>query len=278
MSKQVPELAFSRFLKFWRGVHGLSQEDLAEKLDSSPRHISRMENGSGRPSETMVVDLANVLDLGIRDKNHLLISAGYATIDQTVDFHSPEMKWLRKAMILTLRALEPYPTTIMDSSTNILMVNRGWVGFFLNTVSKETLDQVTNQYDFLFSSKDAGINISAREDTLAAILMSLQQRTLFSDDPKDKEMLQRLKAQPNVPKDWKRRAAKFEPMASFRVQAEIDGTLKRFFSVNSTVGAIGPSAYASQPNLTINTLYPEDETMDLSPLIEGDLTHPLLIY
>ncbi|CAH0990561.1 hypothetical protein SIN8267_00654 [Sinobacterium norvegicum] len=279
MSTEVaPELAFGRFLKFWRGVHSLSQEDLAEKLDSSPRHISRLENGSGRASEALVLDIARVLDLGKRDLNHLLISAGYAAQEEKVDFHSPELKWLRKSMMYTLKALDPYPTTIMDGSTNILMVNRAWVAFFQHRIPKAMLDKVDNHYDFLFSHEGAGKDVSQWEDTLSVILMSLQQKALFSNSAVDQAMHDRLTKLPVVPSDWKQRASKIEPMASFRVQTEINGALHKFFSVSSTVGAIGPAAYVSEPQLTISTLYPEDESMDLSSLIQPDLSHPLLFY
>lgn len=278
MPEHNPELAFGRFLKFWRGVHSVSQEELAARVNSSPRHLSRLENGSGRPSQALIIEMADALNLGQRDRNHLLISAGYAALVEKVDFHGPELMWLRKAMTLSLKALDPFPATVMDSSTNILMVNRGWVGFFRNSVPKQMLDQVCNQYDFLFSHKGAGKTISGREDTLSAIVMSACQKALFSDDADDKALLAKLESNPNVPNDWKQRAAELEPMASFRVQTEINGKVQQFFSVNSTVGAIGPAAYASEPNLTINTLFPEDDTMDLSPLMKGELSHPLLFY
>jgi transcriptional regulator with XRE-family HTH domain len=278
MQESTPELAFGRFLKFWRGVHGLSQEELAHRIDSSPRHISRMENGSSRPSEAIVLEITRVLELGKRDSVHLLISAGYAPAEEKLDFNAPELKWLRKAMTLTLRALDPYPTALTDSSTNFLMVNKGWVGFYLKNVPQRTLNKFTNHYDFLFSRKGAGTIVSDWEDTLSVILMSVQQRVMFTNDPADKAIEKRLESHPNVPADWKQRAAKLEPMASFRVQIEIDGALKRFFSVNSMVDPLGPASYGSEPHFTLNTLYPEDENLDLSALIEGELNHPLLFY
>jgi len=272
------ELPFGRMLKFWRDVHELSQEDLAYSVGSSPRHISRLENSRVVPSKAMVQKIAQEMSLGERDSNHLLISAGYTPMVKKLDYHAPELKWLRNAMTLSLRALDPYPATLIDRSSNILMVNRGWVGFYQNVIPEESLNKATNHFDFLFSRQGAGNIMSGWEDTLSMILMSLQQGVLLSGDNADREMLDRLLASPNAPKDWKQRAAKFEPMASFRVQVEFNGALERFFSVSQTVGALGPNAFVSEPHLTVNTLYPEDETLDLSPLIEGELKHPLLFY
>ena len=280
MTDTPAELPFGHFLKFWRGVHHLSQEVLADRVGSSPRHISRLENGSSRPSETMVSEIATALKLGQRDSNYLLLSAGYSTSEQHQDFNSPDLKWLRKAMILTLRALDPYPASLMDGLGNLLMVNRGWVGFYRNTAAVRSLDQVNNHYDFLFSRHGAGNIIRGLEDTLSVILMSLKQGVMLENHQHDEglALLDRLENHPSIPEDWCQRGAKLEPMASFKVQVEMNGALKRFYTVSQVVGARGPAAYVSEPQLHINTLYPEDETLDLSSLIAGELSHPLLPY
>ncbi len=278
MPDQITQQAFGRFLKFWRKLHKLSQEELAFRLNSSPRHISRLENDSSRPSESMVKEIAEVLELGERDSNHLLISAGYAAVIKNVNFNAPELKWLRNTMMLNLRALDPYPTVLLDNSTNILMVNKAWVGFYSNFIPREVLAKVSNLYDFLFSRQGAGNTLTGWENILSVILMSIQQRALFSDDSNDYKLLERLVAHPTVPEDWQQRAAKLEPMASFRTQVNINGALKHFFSVNSTVSALGPTAYASEPQLTINTLLPEDEDLDLSIFTRSNISHPLLFY
>jgi transcriptional regulator with XRE-family HTH domain len=278
MPETTSDIPFTRFLKYWRGVHNISQEELAYSIESSSRHLSRIENGSSRPSESLVLEIAKVLQLGQRDTNHLLISAGYMAKLGTGDFNAPEYKWLRNAMTRKLKALDPFPATIMDASSNILMVNKGWVGLFSTSIASDVLNKVTNHYDFLFSREGAGTAISDWENTLSVILMSLKQQALFTNNQLDLTNLDRLSQHQNVPTDWEQRAAKLEPMASFRVQMDIDGVLTRFFSVSSNVGAMGPSAYISEPNITVNVLFPEDESMQLDQLIAGELTHPLLFY
>ncbi|MGB2218424.1 MAG: XRE family transcriptional regulator, partial [Porticoccaceae bacterium] len=69
-----------------------------------------------------------------------------------------------------------------------------------------------------------------------------------------------------------------EPMSSFRMQINLNGELKKFFSVLSTVSTMGPSAFMSGPSININTLYPEDELLDLSQFCTDNLSHPLLFY
>lgn len=279
MTESATELPFGRFLKFWRGVHSLSQEELAHRLDSSTRHISRLENGSSRPSENMAQDIAAALELGQRDRNYLMLSAGYTSIEEKQDFHDPALKWLRKAMVLTLRSLDPYPAALTDGLGNLLMVNRGWVGFYLNSNTGGTLGNVSNLYELMFNHYGAGNIISDWEDTLSVIMMSLKQGIMLGrKNEGGQQLLSRLEVHPNIPGDWAQRAAILEPMASFKVQVEIDGALKRFYSVAQTIGALGPAAYVSEPRLSIHTLYPEDDSLDLSPLIAKDLSHPLLPY
>lgn len=272
------ELAFGRFLRFWRNVHNLSQEELAFRLDCSPRHISRLENGSGKPSEAMIRDIAVVLELGQRDCNHLYISAGFAPNERKIDFYDENYKWLRKAMILNLRALDPYPSALFDRNTNILMVNKAWVNFFSPLVPQEVLENVENFYDFLFSKHIQGSLVGDWEDTISLVLMSLHQNALFSDDPQDWAARDRLASTQAIPEDWAQRAAQIEPMASFRVKIPVNGKEQRFFSVSSTVGALGPTAFASEPRLTLSTLYPEDDALDMSALSAPAEKHPLLYY
>ncbi|MEM1110969.1 MAG: helix-turn-helix transcriptional regulator [Pseudomonadota bacterium] len=269
---------FGRLLKFWRGIRGLSQEELAHRLDSTARHISRLENGHVHPSKVMVEGITRVFALGERDSNNLLMAAGFNPHVTGVDFFSPRLRWLRKAMTLTLRALDPYPSILMDGASNILMVNRGWVGFYRSTITEDSLNAVSNHFDFLFSRKVPADMMDRWQDTLSVVLMSLSQGVLMSGSEEGQALLDRLLATPNVPQDWRQRGARLEPMASYRVQFEFQGRAHSFFSVSQTVGAMGPNAYVSAPHLTVNTLYPEDEALDLSPLIVGELKHPLLAY
>lgn len=278
IERSQQDFPFGKLLKFWRSVHGLSQEKLALDLESSARHISFLENGKAHPSKDMVLKLASHLSLGIRDTKNLLISAGYTQTLKVIDFHSQSPSWLRNAMKLTLKAMDPYPANLMDNTGKILMVNKSWVSFFSLTVEKDILDSVDNHFDFLFNRKGAGNIISSRQDTLSVVLMSLMQAAILSGDQSALDKVERLAKHPDVPQNWRQRGAAIEPMASYRVQVNIRGTISRFYNVTQTVSAEGSIAYAAEPGITTNTLYPEDETYDLSALLNTDISHPLLFY
>ncbi|QPG06143.1 helix-turn-helix transcriptional regulator [Salinimonas marina] len=268
--------AFSGLLKFWRKVFELSQEELAYAIDSSARHISRMENGHVHPSFEMVEKICAFLQLKERDTSHLLIAAGFMASPTQTEFDAPRLSWLRKAMKLTLRALDPYPSVLINGTGKILMVNQGWLHFYAPMVGEQALRDASNHFEFLFDlHQHPG---KAMQDALALILMNLQQENLLRPDKDIAVLLQRLAARPGVPTDWPRRAACLDPMASFKMELVVNGKLQRFYSVSQTVGAMGPTAYVSEPRLTINTLYPEDESVPSWSTAQTNLGHPLLYY
>lgn len=271
-------LRFADYLKFWREVFQLSQEQLAERVGSSVRHISRLENGTSKPSEALTRQIAKALNLGRRDSSHLRIAAGFAPNETPQNFHGPELRWLRSAMLRTLQALDPHPTTLTDSSGQILMVNRAWVGFYQDKVEPERLKQTVNLYDFLFNDGGSSTLTEEWKDALSLVIMAFKQNVMLNSSPLEEQTLQRILDYPSVPTDWMQRAARLEPRASFKIRIKHKGLLHTFYSVSQTVGAIGPAAYLTEPKLSINTLYPENTALDLAELVNNAQPHPLLFY
>jgi transcriptional regulator with XRE-family HTH domain len=95
--------AFGRLLRQWRERRRLSQLDFAGTADVSSRHVSFLEKGRAQPSREMVLLLARVLDLPLRDRNHLLTAAGFAAIYRETDLDAPAMAQIRRALDFILR-------------------------------------------------------------------------------------------------------------------------------------------------------------------------------
>ena len=277
-SQQDHSSRFGPLLKFWRNTHELSQEALALSAESSTRHISCLENGKSHPSRAMIDKLSEVLNLGERDSCYLQLAAGYLPAAKSIDFHDPQYNWLRKAMILTLKAMDPFPAALMDKYGKLIMVNKGWVGFHRQIATQEALENADNHYEFLFSHQPNHSPSEVKKNTLALILMALKQESLLNNDTNFIEMFDSLLSLPDVPNDWEKRAASLEPQASFRVQMDINHVQQNFFNVSQMVGALGPTSFVSEPRLIINTMYPENSDLDLSVNITDELSHPLLAY
>jgi transcriptional regulator with XRE-family HTH domain len=114
---------FGELLRTTRGTRRLSQLQLAVEADVSQRHLSFLESGRALPSREMVLQLARALDLPLRDRNRLLVSAGFAGIYPTRPLHDADMRPVRAALELLLAHHEPYPAIAVDRAWNLLMAN-----------------------------------------------------------------------------------------------------------------------------------------------------------
>jgi transcriptional regulator with XRE-family HTH domain len=112
-------------LREWRERRRLSQLGLAVEAGVSARHVSFVENGRARPSPEMVLHLAERLDVPLRERNQLLLSAGYAPIYGQRSLDDAEMEPVRQAIGLVLGGHEPYPALVVDQQWTMVAANRG---------------------------------------------------------------------------------------------------------------------------------------------------------
>ncbi|MGJ4994889.1 helix-turn-helix domain-containing protein [Bradyrhizobium sp. HKCCYLS3077] len=111
-------------LRQWRQRRHLSQLDLALDAEISARHLSFVETGRAAPSRDMVLKLAERLDVPLRERNVLLVAAGYAPAFQQRSLDDPALKAAREAMNLVLKAHEPNPALAVDRHWNLVAANR----------------------------------------------------------------------------------------------------------------------------------------------------------
>src|ERR671928_1768404 len=111
-------------LRDWRRRRRMSQLDLALLAGVSTRHLSFVETGRSRPSAEMVVQLAEHLDVPLRDRNTLLLAAGYAPAYAQRDLDEPEMGPVRGAIDRVLRGHEPFPAIVVDRHWGLVAQNR----------------------------------------------------------------------------------------------------------------------------------------------------------
>lgn len=112
-------------LRAWREQRRVSQLELALRSGSSARHISFVETGRSRPSEDMVLRLAEHLDVPVRERNALLLAAGYAPHYPETPLDDPSMAALREGMERLIQGYEPYPALVMNATYDVLAANQG---------------------------------------------------------------------------------------------------------------------------------------------------------
>lgn len=116
--------AFGEHLRQWRQRRRLSQLDLAEEAEISTRHLSFVETGRSLPSREMVIRLAERLNVPLRERNALLVAAGYAPMYRERPLDDPALAAARQAVELILKSHEPFPALAVDRHWNLVMANR----------------------------------------------------------------------------------------------------------------------------------------------------------
>jgi transcriptional regulator with XRE-family HTH domain len=111
-------------LRDWRLRRRMSQLNLAADASISTRHLSFVESGRATPSRAMVLRLANRLDVPLRERNHLLLAAGFAPMYGERGLDDPEMGAARQAVELVLEGHEPYPALAVDRHWTLVSHNR----------------------------------------------------------------------------------------------------------------------------------------------------------
>ena len=137
MDRETPSQApahVGELLRHWRQRRRLSQLDLALKADVSARHLSFVETGRAQPSRAMILHLAEQLEVPLRERNSLLLAAGFAPAFPERPLQDPALALAREAVERVLAAHQPYPALAVDGRWNLVAANRA-VAPFLTCVS-----------------------------------------------------------------------------------------------------------------------------------------------
>src|SRR5215211_5241071 len=111
-------------LRDWRQRRRLSQLELASEAEISTRHLSFVESGRAQPSREMVLHLAEQLDVPLRERNRMLVAAGFAPVFPERPLDDPALVPARRAVERVLEAHEPYPALAIDRHWTLVAANR----------------------------------------------------------------------------------------------------------------------------------------------------------
>ena len=131
---------FGTLMRQWREQRRLSQLDVAIQAEVSPRHISFLETGRSAPSRAMVLRLADVLEVPLREQNQLLLAAGLAPVYGERSLDDPDMAAVRDGVERVLAAYNPFPCIAVDRNWQIVRANAG-AALLLDGVSPALLEQ-----------------------------------------------------------------------------------------------------------------------------------------
>ena len=243
-------------LRYWRETRGKSQLDLSLDSGLSQRHLSFIENGRSVPSRQTLLDVAQALDVPLRERNTLFLSAGYAPAYSEDAWNAPEMQSITKALERVLRQHEPFPALVMDRYWNVHLRNDATSRFFNCFIDLEKRPTPRNLLHLMFDPEGMRPFIANWEDVAASLIQRVYRESVGRvTDQKTKELLEALQAYPEFRTELKKPQASnilpFIPISFVKKGKKVN-----FFSMITTVGT--PLSITAQ-ELRMECMFPVDE-------------------
>jgi transcriptional regulator with XRE-family HTH domain len=182
-------------LRNWRKRRHLSQLDLACEAEISTRHLSFLETGRSQPSREMLLHLAAQLDIPLRERNSLLVAAGYAPVFQERPLEDPALQAARKIIDLVLKGHEPYPALAIDRHWSLITSNRT-VPFLIAGADASLLKPPVNVLRLTLHPGGLAPRIANLAEWRSHILSRLHRQIDVSGDPVLGELFDELSSYP----------------------------------------------------------------------------------
>jgi transcriptional regulator with XRE-family HTH domain len=198
MANRHPNRPVGGLLRDWRQRQRLSQLELASTAGVSSRHLSFIETGRARPSREMILHLAEHLDVPLRQRNALLLAAGFAPSYHETDLAAPEMGAVREALDRVLAGHEPYPAVVVDRQWNITRSNEA-CALLLERVAPELLEPPVNALRVSLHPEGMAPHIVNLAEWSEHLLGRLRRQVLLSGDEQLGALEDELLQYPGIP-------------------------------------------------------------------------------
>jgi transcriptional regulator with XRE-family HTH domain len=182
-------------LREWRDRRRISQLDLALAAEISTRHLSFVETGRSRPSRDMVLRLGEHLDVPLRERNQLLLAAGYAPAYRQSGFDDPELGTVRGAVKQLLTGHEPYPAVVVDRGWTMLDAN-GSVAVLTDGIDPDLLAPPANVLRATLHPDGMAPRVLNLGEWRAHLLGRLRRQVAFTADEQLSALLDELRGYP----------------------------------------------------------------------------------
>jgi transcriptional regulator with XRE-family HTH domain len=243
-------------LKTWRQRRRLSQLELAGEADISTRHLSFLETGRAQPSREMVLRLAEGLNVPLRERNMLLVAAGFAPVFPQRAFDDPALAAARHAVDLVLAGHEPFPALAVDRHWTMVTANKAVTPFLIG-VDPSLLKPPVNVLRLSLHPKGLGPRIANLPEWRDHLLTRLRAQVSVSADETLAALLEELRLYPAHGASSSRPPSQRD-YAGIVVPLELvtsGGTLAFF----STTTVFGTPIDVTLSELAIEAFFPADE-------------------
>jgi transcriptional regulator with XRE-family HTH domain len=244
------EAPLGGLLRDWRQRRRLSQLDLALEAGVSARHLSFLETGRSKPSREMVLHLSEQLDVPLRDRNQLLLAAGFAPAYSEQPLDAPEMAPVRDALDRVLKGHEPYPAVVVDRQWELVAANRS-VPLFTRLAAPHLLEPPANALRITLHPDGMAPHILNLPEWRAHLLDRLRRQIAVTSDDGLAALYQELADYPG----GEAPLHPHEPGIAVPLRIRVDDAELAFFS---TIATFGTAVDITLAELSIEAFFPAD--------------------
>ena len=225
------------------------------EAEVSARHLSFVETGRSRPSRELVVHLAEHLDVPLRDRNTMLLAAGYAPIYAERALDTGELEPVRDALEKILGGHEPYPAIVVDRGWDLVSANTTALSLMGSLVSPELLAPPANALRMVLHPQGLAPYIANLEEYAAHLVARLDRQAVASQDPEQFALARELRTYPGVPASGSGRDDVVGRLFTRLVLCPPDGSTLTFFS---TIATFGTALDVTVSELAVEQFFPAD--------------------
>lgn len=244
-------------IRDWRQLRRLSQLDLALEAEISQKHLSFIESGRSAPSRDMVLHLAENLGVPLRERNALLLAAGYAPVYLERSLEDPGLQAARSAIDLLLKGHEPYPALAVDRHWTLLAANAAVAPLLACVTEAELLRPPVNVLRLSLHPGGLAPAILNLPEWRSHLIARLRQQIRATADPLLAELLTELLGYPTPTMPSGRKGGEeSEPPIVVPLQLRFG---ERVLSLISATTVFGTPVDVTLSELALETFFPADQ-------------------
>ena len=258
----APTAGVGELLRDWRHRRRRSQLDLAIEAEVSSRHLSFIETGRSKPSRELVLHLAEHLDVPLRERNALLLAAGYAPVFRETPLDSDAMTPVRAALDKVLAGHEPYPAVIVDRAWDLVAANAAALGVLGDGVGPELLAPPANAMRVCLHPDGLAPRTLNLPEYSAHLLTRLRRQLNIAPEPQLAELYDELVAYPGVAEAATAATTAVDPASMVFVPFGLETTSGVRLWFFSTLATFGTALDVTLAELSIESFFPADDTTE----------------
>jgi transcriptional regulator with XRE-family HTH domain len=244
----------------WRVRRGRSQMDLALDVGVSPRHLSFVETGRSKPSPELLLVLADRLEVPLRERNALLLAAGYAPRYQESSLDDGAMRRARGALQQMLDSHHPYPGVAIDRLWNVVLFN-GAASRLMTALPDCLARPPVNVFRVCLHPEGLARSTRNFSEWAAYLLAQLRRLVALTADPEVGQLVDEISGYPNVASlgGWRHATRQDEPALWIPWRLDLAGDQLSLFT---TVTTFGTPQDVTLAELAVELFYPADDATD----------------